>query len=46
VRGDQVDLDAGLAQRTENARLVRPGRAGADEDERGSQVRAVGTLEG
>ena len=40
--GDDVDLDAGLLQRAQHAGVIRAGRAGAGQDERGAKLGGVG----
>src|ERR1019366_8560182 len=39
--GNNVDLDARFVQRAQHARMIRAGRTGAGQDERGAKLRGV-----
>jgi hypothetical protein len=46
VSRDEIDLDAGLLQRPQDASVVRAGRAGAGQNERRSEAGPIGSLFG
>jgi hypothetical protein len=44
MRGDDIDFDAGFAERSERAGLVGPGRSYPAEHDAGAQARRVGDV--